>query len=114
MKFETDQTYEILKHLTNWSYDKQQNRYVDVSEMLRQAMALNPALRVFVASGYYDLATPYFAARYTFEHMGLPETARERLSYGYYASGHMMYLHQDSLAALMKDIHNFIKDCLAG
>ena len=51
---------------------------------LRAAMARNPALRVFVANGYYDLATPYFATRYTFDHLGLEPALRDNVAKGFY------------------------------
>jgi len=62
LKFESDLPYEILNpKVWPWSYSEHENRYVDVSEALRQAIAVNPFLNVFVANGYYDLATPYYA-----------------------------------------------------
>ena len=62
-----------------------------VAETLRQAMTINPHLKVFVANGYYDLATPYFATEYAFSHLGLDESLRGNISMGYYEAGHMMY-----------------------
>ena len=72
LEYEDDNTYEILTgRVRPWSYSGYENRYVNVAETLREAMTKNPALRTFVASGYYDLATPYFATDYTFSHLGL-------------------------------------------
>jgi carboxypeptidase C (cathepsin A) len=67
---------------------------------------------VFVANGYYDMATPYLATRYTFDHMGLPENLRSNISMGYYDAGHMMYVNQPSLAGLKKDLAAFIHSAL--
>jgi carboxypeptidase C (cathepsin A) len=64
---------------------------------------------VFVAKGYYDLATPFFAADYTFDHLGLDPTLRSHLTGAYYEAGHMMYVHPPSLAKLKTDIAQFIK-----
>src|SRR4030043_461047 len=67
LKFESDLPYEILNSkVWPWSYAEHENRYVDVAETLREALNINPFLKVFVANGYYDLATPYFATEYTF------------------------------------------------
>jgi len=76
-------------------------------------MTQNPFLHVFVAKGYYDLATPFFAADYTFDHLGLDPTLRGHLSGAYYEAGHMMYVHASSLAKLKADIAQFIKSSTA-
>jgi len=107
--FESDLPYEILTdRVRPWSYEEHQNQYVNVAETLRQAMSKNPFLRVFVASGYYDLATPYLATRYTFDHMQLDKSLRDNVSIRYYEAGHMMYIHEDSLAVLKRDLAGFI------
>jgi carboxypeptidase C (cathepsin A) len=69
---------------------------------------MNPFLKVFVANGYYDFATPYFATEYTFNHLGLPAEHLENVSMGFYEAGHMMYLHIPSLAKLKQDLDGFI------
>ena len=79
----------------------------DVSEDLRQAMSRNPYLRVFSANGYYDFATPFFETEYTLQHMGLDPALEKNISYGYYESGHMIYLHQAALAQLKHDLATF-------
>jgi carboxypeptidase C (cathepsin A) len=92
-----------------WSYKPYENRYADVGETLRSAMTQNPFLHVFVARGYYDLATPFFAADYTFEHLGLDPSLRGHLTGAYYESGHMVYAHMPSLAKLKQDTAQFIR-----
>ena len=42
--------------------------------------------------GYYDLATPYFAANYTIDHLDLPPRYRSNISFATYEAGHMVYL----------------------
>jgi len=60
LKFDSDLFYEFLTpRVRPWSYVPYENRYVNVAETLRSAMTENPFLRVFVAKGYYDLATPF-------------------------------------------------------
>jgi carboxypeptidase C (cathepsin A) len=112
LKFETDLPYEILsdKVWMNWSYGYFQNQYVNVAETLRSSMTFNKYLKVFVANGYFDLGTPYFATEYTFDHLGLDESLRKNIRMEYYEAGHMMYVHLPSLKSLKKDLTKFIKD----
>jgi carboxypeptidase C (cathepsin A) len=113
LKFETDLPYEILTgRVRPWSYREYENRYVNVAETLRQAMTQNPSLKVFVANGYYDLATPFFAAEYTFNHMSLDPALRANVSMGFYEAGHMMYTQLKSLQQSKEDIAKFVASCL--
>ncbi len=113
LKFQSDLPYEVLTGKVNpWDFSGEQNRYLDVAETLRRAMTHNPYLKVFVANGYYDLATPYLATRYTFDHMGLPENLRSNVSMGYYEAGHMMYLNKPSRIALKNDLAHFIQSAI--
>ena len=113
LKFEKDIPYEILTgQVSPWSYAQHENQFVYVSETLRQAMSINPYLKVFLANGYYDLSTPYFASEYTFNHLGLDESLRENISMGYYEAGHMMYLHTPALEQLKKDLTEFIQKAI--
>ena len=92
----------------NWDYDDFKNAHVDVSETLRETMSRNPFMRVFVANGYYDLATPHYATEYTFAHLGLDESLRKNVRMGYYEAGHMMYVHAESRRKLAEDLRAFI------
>lgn len=110
LKVETDLAYEILTgKVRPWNYERSQNRYVDVAETLRGAIAQNPALKVFVANGYYDLATPFSATRYTFARMGLEPELRKNVSMDYFEGGHMMYIDRKAHAKLKKDLENFYR-----
>jgi carboxypeptidase C (cathepsin A) len=111
LKFDSDLPYEILTgRVRPWNYAPYENRYVNVAEKLRTAMTENPFLHVFVAKGYYDLATPFFAADYTFDHLGLDPSLRSHLSGAYYETGHMTYVQLASLAKMKQDIAKFIAD----
>jgi carboxypeptidase C (cathepsin A) len=113
LKFESDLPYEFLTgRVRPWNYEPYENRYVNVAETLRRAMTQNQFLHVFVGKGYYDLATPFFAAEYTFDHLGLDPTLRSHLSGGYYEAGHMMYVHPPSLLKLKQDLAQFIQSSL--
>ena len=75
-------------------------------------MSKNPTLKVFVANGYFDLATPYFATEYTFNHLGLDPELRSHVTMDYYNAGHMLYIHTPSLEKIKKDMADFVKNTL--
>jgi carboxypeptidase C (cathepsin A) len=110
LKFESDLPYEVLTSKVHpWDFNQARNRYLDIAEDLREAMTHNPYLKVFVANGHYDMATPYLATIYTFDHIGLPSDLRTNVSMGYYEAGHMMYLNTPSRIALKDDLAKFIQ-----
>lgn len=111
--FQSDLPYEILTdRVFPWRF--QENRYENVAEDLRQAMSRNPALRVFVASGYYDLATPYFGTEYTFHHLAFDPGFAERITRTSYEAGHMMYIRKVELAKLKQGIAAFLQAAVSG
>jgi carboxypeptidase C (cathepsin A) len=110
LAFESDLPYEILTERVHpWRYDEHQNQYVNVGEDLRQAICRNPHLKVFVANGFFDLATPYLATRYTVNHLHLEPELRGNISLAYYEAGHMMYVHLPSLVQLKGDLARFVE-----
>jgi carboxypeptidase C (cathepsin A) len=112
--YKSDHHYYILGGgIGPWEWGREgQNSFVDTAEALRSAFSKNPSMRVFVASGYYDLATPYFATEYTLAHMGLAPEQRARVSTSEYEAGHMMYIHEAELAKLARDVAGFIAGAL--
>ena len=110
LEYESELPYEVIseKVWENWDYEDFKNAHVDVSETLRETMSRNRFMRVFVANGYYDLATPHFATEYTFGHLGLDASLRENVRMGYYEAGHMMYLHEASRQQLAADLRGFL------
>lgn len=105
--YESRLPYEILTgRVQPWRYDDS-NRYVNVATRLRSALVQNPSLRVFVGSGDFDLATPYFAADWTFDHLNLDAAARSRITRTRYRAGHMMYIQQDSAKRLREELGRF-------
>lgn len=107
--YESDLPYEILTGRVHpWSYaPPAENRYYEVTDALRRAMVQNTNLRVFVANGYYDLATPFLATHHTFDHLGLPEELRANVTMAHYEAGHMMYVRTADLEALRRDLGAF-------
>ncbi len=107
LKYETDLTYEVLTPVGPWNWD-QSNGYVDVAETLASAITRNPFLRVHVSSGYYDLATPLAATRYTFDHLNIDPALLKNLTLDTYTAGHMMYLNLPDLKKSKEDFARFI------
>jgi len=77
---------------------------------LAWAMKYNPHLKVMLNSGYFDLATPYYAAVYTMKHLPIPDKLQKNIEYKFYDSGHMVYVHPESLKKLHDNVARFIRD----
>jgi carboxypeptidase C (cathepsin A) len=93
----------------NWNTD---NRYADTSQTLKTAMSKNPYMKVWLAQGYYDMATPYFAAEYTVSAMNLDPQLRRNVSFTYYEAGHMMYIEKNSLRKFKEDFVLFMQSSM--
>lgn len=107
--YKDDHVYERLAQVFPWSTEGFEFRYPYLAEALRQAMVKNPNLQVLVASGHYDLATPYFDAVYTAHHLGLPEALRGNMKTTTYDAGHMMYIRRADHQKLKQEIAEFIR-----
>jgi carboxypeptidase C (cathepsin A) len=109
--FEKDLPYEILNsaRVQPWNFGEYENRYLDVTGELQAAMLRQPGLKVLFANGYFDLATPYAATGYTIDHLELPPDVRRNVVAAYYPAGHMMYLHEPSLAKFRQDLLAFFQ-----
>ena len=92
-----------------WDWGSAGQGFPDTASALRQAIVKNPYLKVLVMEGYYDLATPYYAANYTMDHLNLPQKFRDNISFATYDSGHMVYLATDSLKKMKADEGAFIQ-----
>jgi carboxypeptidase C (cathepsin A) len=111
--FKTDLEYFILGGgiTSPWNWNTN-NAYADTSIPLKNAMAKNPYMKVWFAQGYYDMATPFYAAEYTVSAMNLDPQLRRNVSFSYYESGHMMYIEKNSLRQMKNDIVKFIADAV--
>jgi len=110
--YQSDLPYEILNPEVerNWDWSSGlQGRmgYVITSDDVRKAMSMNPRMHVWLVTGYYDLATPYFASLYTVRQMELAPSLRENLRFDVYHGGHMLYTHARAREALVKDAADF-------
>jgi carboxypeptidase C (cathepsin A) len=110
--YKTDLEYYILGGgIGPWNWGTN-NNYVDTSTALRTALAKNPFLKVFVAMGYYDMATPYYAVEYTLGHISIDPSLLKNFSTSYYEAGHMMYIDEKSLSKLHTDVTKFMDDSM--
>jgi len=112
--FESDLPYEILTgKVQPWNWGSAERGFPYVGEALRKAMTKNKFLKVYVANGWYDLATPFFAAEYTMNHLPLESSLRNNISMKYYRSGHMMYIEKESLKQFTNDVEQFYGNTLS-
>lgn len=108
--FESDLPYEyITARVHPWPFEVYNNRYLNVAELLRQAMTRNPALKVLVTSGLYDLATPYVETKYAVAQMGLAPELRGNVEFETFDSGHMMYIREVDHAKLGRVTADFVR-----
>jgi carboxypeptidase C (cathepsin A) len=113
--YKSDSEYYILGGgigFRQWEWGSAAEGFPDVSPSLRSAVVKNRYLKVFVASGYFDLATPFFATQYTLHHLGIDPTLLGNISTGEYDAGHMMYISDDSLAKLKHDVSAFLENAV--
>jgi carboxypeptidase C (cathepsin A) len=107
LKWDSDLHYATSGNVRPWTYV--QNRYMDTTDALRLTMARNPFLKVFVVCGYYDMATFVGGAEFNFTHLAFDRQVTDRVSFGYYEAGHMMYIRPLAHKALKQDLASFIR-----
>jgi carboxypeptidase C (cathepsin A) len=96
-----------------WEWGQSVDGFPNTATDLRHAIVRNPFLKVLVMEGYYDLATPYYGANFTMQHLDLPEKFRSQVSYATYDAGHMVYLPTDQLKKMKSDESKFVEGALA-
>lgn len=98
--FSTDRHYEPLSIDVNskWKYPTSEISGFGQEEIVYEAMSKNRFLKVWVLCGYYDMATPFFAAEWVYDHVFINRDYEKNLQFTYYPSGHMIYMHEPSLA----------------
>jgi carboxypeptidase C (cathepsin A) len=114
LKFDSDLLYDIISEKVRpWKWGEQgDGKYPEVVSPLRSALNRNRHMRVLVASGYYDLATPFCAAEWTVDHMQLDPEVRANVTFTRYEAGHMMYVHEPSIKQLRRDLGEFMEAAL--
>jgi carboxypeptidase C (cathepsin A) len=111
LHFRTDMTYRFLSdHITeSWKWSEGQQGYVDVAGSLTKAISSNRHLKVFVASGYFDLTTPWLSQEYTFTHLGLNPDLQDNITHRFYESGHQIYTSTEALEKFTRDVSSFFQ-----
>lgn len=108
--YQTDQQYVTIGRVGEWDWKlpggRDTNAYLNVTPYLGKALRENSGLRIFVGQGWYDFATPFFAAEYALTRTGIPQ---DRIVYSYYDSGHMMYVRDQDRSKLSADVRAFIR-----
>jgi carboxypeptidase C (cathepsin A) len=109
--YESDLPYEQIsaKASEEWSFKEFEGKAVNVAPKLARAMRANPHLRVHVAYGYHDGATPYFAAQDVLAHLQIPQSLSANIEHAYYEAGHMMYVHEPSRLQQSRDLADFVQ-----
>lgn len=110
LKFDTDRSYVTIGSVGPWDWrlggGRDSDAYLNVTPYLGKALRENKGMRIFVGQGYYDFATPFYAAEYALSRTGIPQ---DRIEYQYYGSGHMMYVRDEDRSKLSRDVRNFIR-----
>jgi carboxypeptidase C (cathepsin A) len=117
LKFGDGMRYRLFADIDHWDFAHKApgahgealQQSTNVMPDLAVAMKTNPDLKVFLNGGYYDLATPYFAAEYEMSHLPIPASLQKNISYAWYPSGHMVYAHEQSLKELHDNVAKFIE-----
>ncbi|HZS97723.1 MAG TPA: peptidase S10 [Terriglobales bacterium] len=91
-----------------WDWGEADKGFPNTAPGLRAALVENPYLKVLVMEGHYDLATPYFAANYSIDHLNLGPDYRKNVSFTTYEAGHMVYIDNASHAKMKKDLVEFM------
>jgi carboxypeptidase C (cathepsin A) len=110
--YKSDLEYFVLGGgIGHWDWEAK-NSYADTSDNLRNSFAKNPYMKLFVAMGLFDLATPHFSSTYTLNHLGLTPALQKNISIRHYRAGHMMYLDSASRGELNRDVREFVNKAL--
>lgn len=104
----TDVRYEVLSNdahkAWSWLREGQTTGFTSTTPDLARALRRNPHLKVFVASGRYDLGTPYSASDWSLAQLDAPAEVLSRVTHRYYDAGHMMYTRSADLVQLKQDL----------
>ena len=116
LRYDTQLEYRPLAYnvIRSWDWKHDGNLPTNTAVDLAHAMTFNPGLKIFSANGYYDFATPFFATQYTLNHLNIAPQLQGNITYGFYESGHMVYLHPSALSQFHADLENWYSRVLGG
>ena len=106
---EPDFTWDLRHQAPGGPPATQQGGGTNVMPDLAYTMKSNPRMKVMLAGGYYDLATPFFQGIYEMHHLPIPQKLQANIVYHYYQSGHMVYVNEDVLKQFHADVADFIR-----
>ena len=109
--YKTDMYYYPSGGVQPWDYGTG-NQFGDTTAMLRNAMTKNPYMKVMIGAAYFDMATPYYAVEYTFNHMGLHPEMHKNITWDFYQSGHMLYIDSEQHQKLKHDFSEFLSSAM--
>jgi carboxypeptidase C (cathepsin A) len=113
LNWQTDLPYNILTpKVWPWNMSEFTNDYVNTAYRLKDALTENQFMHVLQMNGYYDLATPFFATEYTFDHLNLAPPLRSNIAMGYCGAGHMLYLKSSCREELHNDMATMYQSAL--
>lgn len=110
--WKSDEEYQVIADVRPWNYNSATNQFLDVASKLKDVMCKNNTLKVYVASGFNDMATPYYATDYTFSHLSLDPILQPNITVKKYQGGHMMYLYKPTLVEMKRDLAEFVQQRL--
>jgi len=109
LKFGKDMDYKTFGNVNPWDFKRKGFiGFPNVMNDLAHAMIYNPDLKVMLNMGYFDLGTPYFEGEFEMQHLPMPKSFQKNIEYAHYFSGHMVYLHPESLKLLHDNVARFI------
>jgi carboxypeptidase C (cathepsin A) len=116
LRYDTQLEYRPVAYsvIGSWDWKHDGNLPTNTAVDLAHAMTFNPGLKIFSANGYYDFATPFFATQYTLNHLNIAPQLQGNITYGFYESGHMVYLHPSALSQFHADLENWYSRVLGG
>lgn len=108
LQWKKDLEYKVLTNVFPWKWGEASRKCLNMASSLREVMIKNPSMKIFIATGIYDLAIPFSATQYTIDHLELPGSVKENITTKTYDAGHMIYLDQKTFMQLRKDVAEFI------
>jgi carboxypeptidase C (cathepsin A) len=113
LHYQNNLPYKATVAMAGWDYGTTKNSYLNVSQTLKQLINQNPKLKINIATGYYDLATPVNTTAHVIDQLGLKPQQRNNISINYYQSGHMVYISKAANASFKTNAEKFYQTTLA-
>jgi len=92
--WKTDAPYHTLSYQVNREWNRDRSLRDGSVTQLRQAVAADPGLKVFIGHGWNDLSCPFMGSILSRNQM--PDALRNRISIHEFPGGHMFYTRKDS------------------